>query len=259
MKTPISALIITKNSQDTLEESLKSLVGLVDEIVVVDGESTDNTIKIAKKYKAKIISFEPHNFGKQRAYGLLKVKNDWVLALDSDEVVSENLKSEIKNLKINFDAYYIPFQTFFLGHPLRYGGERYKKLVFFRKNSVFIKPLLIHEKFEIKKGPAGTLKGKIFHFSYRSLSQIFSKFTDYAIKMSREKIQKSEKSSLKKIFIYPLHMFYARFIKDKGYKDGLFRIPLDLGFAYMEFLTYLLLTIPPRRWAGGLTARAKSI
>ena len=70
---------------------------------------------------------------------------------------------------------------------------------------------------------------------------MFGKFTDYAKREARQKINKGEKSSIKKIVFYPLHMFWARFIKDKGYKDGIFRIPLDVGFAYMEFLTYVLI------------------
>ena len=72
---------------------------------------------------------------------------------------------------------------------------------------------------------------------------MFRKFTDYGIRMAKEKHLSGDKSSLKKIFIYPIHMFWARFIEDKGHEDGLFRIPLDLGFAYMEFVTYLILFI----------------
>jgi hypothetical protein len=72
---------------------------------------------------------------------------------------------------------------------------------------------------------------------------MFSKFTDYGIRMGKEKFLNGEKSSFKKIFIYPAHMFWARFIKDKGFEDGFFRIPLDILFAYMEFMTYITLFI----------------
>lgn len=71
---------------------------------------------------------------------------------------------------------------------------------------------------------------------------MFKKFTDYGVRMAKEKYSANEKSSFRKIFIYPAHMFWARFIKDEGHLDGLFRIPLDLGFAYMEFVTYIFLT-----------------
>jgi len=106
-------------------------------------------------------------------------------------------------------------------------------------------PVLVHERITIKKKRTGKLKGKIHHHSYRSISQIYKKFTRYAFWEAIQKRQAGERPSFKKIFLYPLHMFWARFFKDKGYKDGLFRIPLDLGFAYMEFLTYFLLLIKP--------------
>ncbi|PIZ67364.1 hypothetical protein COY12_02075 [Candidatus Roizmanbacteria bacterium CG_4_10_14_0_2_um_filter_33_96] len=68
--------------------------------------------------------------------------------------------------------------------------------------------------------------------------------------MAKEKYLSGEKSSFKKVFIYPIHMFWARFITDKGYEDGLFRIPLDLGFAYMEFVTYFMLAIMSPAFGG---------
>ena len=70
---------------------------------------------------------------------------------------------------------------------------------------------------------------------------MYKKFTNYALLEATQKYLDQEESSLKKVTLYPLHMFWARFIKDKGYKDGLARITLDIGFGYMEFLTYLAL------------------
>jgi len=251
MKAKISALMITKNCEETVKKSLESVSGWASEIVVIDDNSTDNTIKIvqnsklkAQNYslKLKVIQNKEKDLGRQRAYGLEKCTHNWVLVLDSDEVVTKELKKEIVTLLNGYiaaDGYLLPFQTYYLGRKLKYGGENYKKLVFFQKNKAVIKSGLVNERFIIPSGKVGTLKNKIHHYSYRSLSQMYRKFTDYAFRDAKDKVKIKEKTSLKKIFIYPLHMFWARFIKDKGYKDGLFRIPLDLGFAYMEFLTYI--------------------
>ena len=253
MKNRLSVLMITKNAAETLEKSLASVKKIADEIIIVDSRSTDRTVEIAKNYFAKVYVKEFTDIGKQRKFGLNKVSHDWILVLDSDEIVSEKLmkeiKSKIENKKLKINGYYIPYQNFFLNTPLQYGGENYMMLRLFRKNSANITPSLIHEHFKLLKGKSGRLKGKIFHHSYRSIPQIFVKFTDYGIRMAKEKFLSKEKSSFKKIFIYPIHMFWARFIKDKGYEDGLFRIPLDLGFAYMEFVTYFMLAIIsfPRR------------
>ncbi len=246
MKTKLSLLMITKNAGELLEKSLTSVIGLVEEIVIIDNYSSDKTVIIAKKFRTKIYFNRELDLGKQRGFGLDKVSNDWILVLDSDEVVTQKLAKEIKlkieNCKLKIDGYYIPFQNHFLGRKIRYGGENYKKLILFKKNKVKIKAALVHEKFEVI-GKIGYLKNKIYHYSYRSFWQMYKKFTDYAIREIKQKLKKNEKSSFKKIFFYPIHMFWTRFIKDKGYKDGLFRIPLDLGFAYMEFVTYFVLAI----------------
>lgn len=252
MKQSLTLLMITKNSQDLLEMSLKSVDGLAEEKVIVDDGSTDETRKIARDFGAKIYTYRQENLGKKRAFGLKKVKTDWVVVLDADEIISDQLRSKIKlkfkseNSKVKESGYLISYQNHFLGRQVKHGGEDYKMLRLFRKDSVKIDPALVHEGFTLKKGKVGTLNNKIFHYSYRSLSQMLRKFTDYAVREAKQKAEKGERSSFKKIFLYPPHMFWARFVEDEGYKDGMFRIPLDIGFAYMEFVTYFFLLI--YRW-----------
>ena len=245
MKKNLSVLMITKNAAETLEKSLASIKKIAGEIIIVDSRSTDRTVEIAKNYLAKVYVREFSDIGKQRIFGLSKATGKWVLILDCDEIVSEKLMKEIKlkieNYKLKINAYYIPYQNFFLNKPLQYGGEDYKMLRFFRRIKLSIKPSLVHNRIEVKDQKVGYLKGKIFHHSYRSFLQMFLKFTDYGVRMAKEKYFAGERSSFKKIFFYPAHLFWARFISDKGYEDGLFRIPLDLLFAYMESVTYITL------------------
>ena len=94
--------MITKNCEDLLEGSLESCQGLVEEIVIVDNYSQDRTLGVAKKYGAKIFLNKEEDLGKQRAYGLKKVTGEWVLVLDSDEVISQELRSEIKKVLSKF-------------------------------------------------------------------------------------------------------------------------------------------------------------
>lgn len=242
----LSLIIITKNCEKVLEDCLASVAGLVDEIIVIDQQSIDNTIEIAKKYQAQIYSTDIIDYGKKKALALSKIKYNWVLNLDADERISKSLFQEIKNLKNNpqsdTQGYLIPYQNHLFNQPINYGGENYKMLRLFNKKAIIINPALVHEKFELKKGSPKVLINKINHYSYQSLPQMFLKFHRYAISEAKQKYIKKEKPSLKKIFLYPLHMVWARFIKDKGYKDGFFRIILDLGFGYMELITYLYLT-----------------
>lgn len=237
----LSVVMITKNCADVLPDALSSVKGLADEIVIVDDGSTDSTRKIAQAYNAKIYLKKDANLGRKKQFGVRKATGDWVLVLDSDERVSDSLRKKIKKIISSermHSGYRISYQNHFLGRPVRYGGEDYKMLRLFKRTNADISSALVHEHFQVKKGTVGTVSEKINHYSYRSLPQMYRKFTDYALREARERTQKGEKTSLPKIVLYAPHMFYARYIKDKGYRDGAFRIPLDLGFAYMEFLTY---------------------
>lgn len=254
MKARISVLLITNNNEETIGKTIES-VKEFDEIVVIDSFSTDKTLEkiqnlksqITNKSKIKIYKKYFDDIGKQRNYGLKFCSTDWVLILDSDEIVSEKLAKEIKSVIRNQrspnSAYKIPYQNYFLGRQVNHGGENYKMVRLFKKDALEIKPSILHNKLIVKQGKTGKLRGKIIHHSYRSLWQVLVKFTDYSFRMAKIKVSHRERPTLKKIFLYPIHMFWARFVEDKGYKDGLFRLPLDIGFAYMEFLTYLLLFI----------------
>ncbi|MDO8658651.1 MAG: glycosyltransferase family 2 protein [Candidatus Levybacteria bacterium] len=245
MKNKLSVLTITKNVANVLEKSLRSVEELADEIIIIDNYSKDQTVNIAKKYFAKIYLNREEDFGKQKAFGLYKAVNEWILVLDSDEIVSKELSKEIKKLLsqkiVSNDGFYIKYQNHFLGKKIFFGGESYQKLRLFRKSEAIIKPALVHEEFFLKSHNIGSLKHKIFHYSYRSIPQIYKKFTVYAIKEAQKKIAKGDKTNFEKILLYPAHMFWCRYVKEKGYRDGILRILLDLGFTYMEFLSYFLM------------------
>ncbi|MDO8610350.1 MAG: glycosyltransferase family 2 protein [bacterium] len=250
MSALLSILMITKNSEELMEKSLSSVFSIAKEIVIIDDFSIDATISISKKYNP--IIFERHNddLGAQRAFGLSTCKGQWILMLDADEIVSPKLKEEIKlilkNEKSNMNGYYVPYQNHLFGKPIYFGGENYNILRLFKRDSAIIDNNLIHEHVTMK-GQTGYLKNKILHYSYRRPFQIIQKFTDYARRESKSKVQNNEKSSFRKLTFYPIHMIWARYIKDKGYKDGITRLFLDLAFGYMEFCTYLFLIFEKRK------------
>lgn len=243
MDQQISVILITKNSEDLIVSCLSSLEELASEIILLDNGSTDGTLKKAKPFRPKTYFHTSDNLGALRQKAYEKANGPWILVIDSDERVSEELKKEIRETlkKTRHSAFWIPLRNHLFGRPIRHGGENYRKLVLFKKGSVKIDPLLVHERFSLTRGTASQLKHPLLHFSYRTVSQVIRKFTDYAKRDARQRYFNHEPVTLKKLFFYGPHMFYARFIKDKGYKDGPFRIFLDGAFAYMEGLTYALL------------------
>lgn len=241
MKTTLSVVMITHNSDELLEQSLRSVEPIADEIIIVDGGSTDRTISIAQSLNATVLKNNDDRLGIRKKMGISHARGPWILILDSDEIVSPLLAEEIRGIKTSrspIDVYYIPFQNHYLGKPLRYGGERYAMPRLFKKGKATMSDALVHEQIMFDIGSSTCMHSPIQHYSYRSLVQMYKKFTGYALREARQKRAAGESTSLKKIILYPLHMVWARFIEDRGYKDGLFRLPLDVGFGYMELLTY---------------------
>ena len=130
----ISATIITRNEEQNLERCLQALRGVADEIVVVDSYSTDRTLEIARRFGCKITSREFHGFGSQRQYATGLTKHSYVLSIDADEMIDDELRESLISMKkTGFDhrVYAITVKTYFCGEPLAHSGfepERHVRL-----------------------------------------------------------------------------------------------------------------------------------
>jgi len=238
----LSVVIIAQNEEENIVRAIRSVKNVTDEIIVVDGGSSDRTVECAKEHGADVVIHPYTHEGDQRAIGLENASGEWILVLDADETVSSELAKEIKKIisdekHTQYNGFVIPFQTYLFNRPLHHGGENYSQLRLFRKSKVHVSNDQIHSVYKVI-GPVGNAHGVINHYSYRSIVQLFSKFTSYAKREAVRKRNAGEKVTLKKLTLYPIHMVYARYIKDQGYKDGPIRIILDLAWGYMEFMTY---------------------
>jgi hypothetical protein len=184
------------------------------------------------------------DLGAHRQQLLSQIKEPWVLMLDIDERISEELAQEIKQalVKVNpqISGFRIPYQNHFLGRPLIQPAEQYAKVRLFRQDQAHFPSALVHEDVVVT-GKIIQLSGKILHYSYRTPFQVFGKFTDYARREASQKFTAGERVTIKKMILYGPHMFYARFYRSGGHQDGWHGLILSLLFAYMEQLTYILL------------------
>lgn len=223
-KALISVVVITKNEQDMISGCLKS-VKWADEIIVIDASSTDDTVNIAKRYTNKIYRKEWSGFATQKNYGIKKATGDWILILDADERVSKELKTELLRVaQFNSDivAYNIHFRNFFLGKEMKYGGwqEEYH-IRFFKRNFAKYIEQEIHEILDIK-GSVAPISKSILHFSHRDIASNLLKTRQYAIVESKYHFERgAEQITSWKLFRNIIDHFYYRFIKAKGYKDGM--------------------------------------
>lgn len=236
----ISVIIAAGNNQNTIRKSLESVVWVDDIVIVLSENSTDNTEKIAREYTKKVYKTKNH-LGYQRNFGINKTRSNWILILDSDEVVSSELAKEIqiKIKKFKVKGYFIPFHNYFYKMLLRYGNQNYQKLRLFQKKFGAVEDLKTHPEICVT-GRTANLSQHIDHYSFRSFLQTLNKFTYYAQEDTARFLNK-EQFHIKKITLYPVHMFYVLFIKERGYKDGIYGFLLAVCFAYYEFMRYFLL------------------
>ena len=236
---PLSAVVTTFNSADVLEPTLAAL-GWCDEIVVVDSGSTDGTQEICRRYGCRVIHHDFAGYGRQKHFAVGCAKHDWVFVVDSDEVVTGELREEIRGLLSGDEAsagdvagnnssgkrpaevgFEMPISLVFLGRLLRFGGE-YGKLhlrLFDRRagNYNFDE---VHEHVDVR-GRVGTLRGRMLHYSYRNLAQYFDKFNRYTSSAAQELFQRGRKTSaayivLRLPFTF-LHLYLVRGLVLDGY------------------------------------------
>lgn len=167
----ITAIIIAKNAAKEIIPALESLK-FTDEIIVVDnGPSTDKTLEIAKKYKAKIVHSVSDNFAAWRNEGAEAASGDWLLYIDSDERVNLRLASEIKRVikTEDFAAFTIPRYEIFLGKHLEYWGDSYV-LRLIKKDKLKKWVGRLHEQPQIN-GNIGTLRNSLLHLSHKNIDE----------------------------------------------------------------------------------------
>ncbi len=192
---PISILIPTKNEEKNIARCLESVYKWADEIIIVDSQSTDQTLEICKQYNTKVLQFNyKGGWPKKRQWALdtFDFKNDWILLLDSDEILLPGIKKEIETAvkSESADGYWMRFQIYFLGKMLRHGGTELWKLSLFRKGKGAYEKRLedqdesmadmeVHEHV-IVDGKVGRLKQPVKHENINALDRYIQKHNEYS-------------------------------------------------------------------------------
>lgn len=242
-KTKLSVVVIAKNEEANIEECLESLQEMADEIILVDTGSKDNTVTIAKKYKAKIVQLEGGTFSKWRNEGLKKAVGNWIFYIDADERVTPLLRKEINKLTnepvSQFSAYAIPRRNFILGKEMKYGGwfpDYVKRL--YKKNSLQKWKGDLHEE-PVFEGEMGHLEHPLIHKKHDSLADMVEKTNNWSNIEARLLYEDSHpKMAWWRFISIMLSEFYLRVVKLKGYKDGPEGIIYAFYQVWSRFMTY---------------------
>lgn len=232
MKLPLSVIILTFNEEIHIERLLKNISDWADEIFIVDSFSTDKTLEIVKKYETKIVQHKFENQAQQFNWALdnLEIKNDWILRLDADEYLTEELKKEVENIlrkSVAFDGYYIKRRVYFMGRWIRHGA--YYPVWFlrlFRKGKARSERREMDEHLVLLEGEAGKLKNDFVDDNKKDLTWWTEKHNNYA---SREAaaVLAGDFGISKKKFFYRLPLFFRvcayfcyRYFFRLGFLDG---------------------------------------
>jgi glycosyltransferase involved in cell wall biosynthesis len=239
----LSVALAVYNEETNLDACLESVAAWVDEIVVVDGGSTDNTALIAKKYTSHIIQADnPAIFHINKQKAMDACRGQWILQLDADEVITEALKNEILEIvnandeKIN--GYYIPRLNNFWGHFMKKGGQYPDYVIRLVRNGKAKLPCKdVHEQIAVV-GAVGYIKEPMLHYSYRTSEDYWKKadsYTSLTAKFMKERNVSRTLGTWSRYMVWlPIKTFFLLFFRHKGFVDGWY----GLVFAYWSALHY---------------------
>lgn len=273
----LSVAIATHNEEKNILRTLESVYDWAFEIVIVDGESKDKTVDAVKNFdknrKIKIYH-ERHEamFHKNKQKAIEHCSGDWILQLDADEVVSPELKNEIIHtvksqlsnvngqMSGHFVAYWLPRLNYFLGQPLKKGGQYPDYTIRLYKNGVARFPCKdVHEQVEIRRidipsqgegsltEKIGYLKNPLHHYPYPTFAEYLRKWKLYCALEAQNLKNAGVRPSLYLascyLFLYPIKWFFLTYFRHLGILDGLPGLVFSL-FSSLRFpLIYAILRV----------------
>jgi len=236
----VSAVLIVKDAAADLPRCLESL-RWVNEIVIVDAISSDNTVEVAKRYTDKVIQRPWPGFAAQKNFAISQAVHPWILSIDADEVLPTETVGEIQSVLASPQAagYRFPRRNIFLGHWVK-GCGWYPdwQLRLFRKDAGAFQAFNVHESVAVN-GPVINLNNPILHYSYTSISQYFGKSNHY----TNLEVDDHLKNSTRISDLSPFRGFCDRFImafkQQEGWRDQLVGLFISTGLAFYDYYRYL--------------------
>ncbi len=238
----ISVVIIVKNGAKTMKKCLEALKDFSD-VVVYDNGSSDGTQDIIKSFASvKLIEGEFFGFGPTKNKASSYAKNSWILNLDCDEVMEENLNKTLKNINLDENCVYkIRLHNYYKKKRIRYCGwglEYSTRL--YNKNKTTFNDNLVHEKIIKTNFNIKTLEGNVKHYSYLSISDFIQKLDIYSSLFAKEYAGKRKSSPFKAIS-HSLFAFFRIFILKKGFLDGFEGLLISCSRSNTAFFKYMKL------------------
>jgi glycosyltransferase involved in cell wall biosynthesis len=237
----ITATIVTFNEERNIARAIESL-RCADEVVVVDSGSNDKTREIAARLGARVIEEPWRGYAAQKNFAAGCASFDWILSIDADEALSEELEGEIATLKQEvpaFAAYSMPRLAQYLGRWILHGGwYPDPKVRLYERARAQWTGEYVHESIQVRAGGVGRLEGKLLHFTCDSLAAHVRTLDRYTTLAARELVERGAKIGLRRLLIDPVWTFVRTWILRRGFLDGAQGIAIAWMAALYTFLKY---------------------
>jgi len=257
----LTVTVITRNEAGNLAAALES-VQWANEIVVVDAESTDNTVGIARRFTNRVIVRPWPGYAAQKNFAAEQASHDWILSLDADERVSPDLAQEIRGVlsgTLSTAGYRMPRVTFHFGRWIRSTDwyPDYQLRLYDRRRARWDERL-VHESVRVE-GPVGRLRRELQHYAYRDLTHHLQTMDRYSTLAARQMFDEGRRAGWIDVLVLPRLAFFRNYILRGGFRDGMAGLVISamnsyyvgLKFAKLWELCSLSTSTPPARGAGG--------
>jgi len=239
---PFSVVIVCKNEADVIAATLQSLAGLTTDILVYDSGSTDGTQGIIKQFDARLNEGTWEGFGKTKNKAVALAKNDWILSLDADEAIDDELKRSLIGLSLTDEKTVVDilFKNFLGNKELKHGewgGDHHVRV--FNRKQVHWNEAPVHESLVFPEGViTRKIKGYILHRTMKDMDDYSRKMIQYAMLNAEKYYRQGKKASWSRIRLSPGFTFLNYYILKGGFLDGHTGYVCAKMTAYYTFLKY---------------------
>lgn len=241
----LSAVIIAKNEETKIARAIAS-VQWADEVLVVDSGSSDGTVEVAESLGAKVLRQEWLGFSKQKQFAVDSAANDLILSIDADEVVTDELREEIRAMitsSVRFAGYTIPRLSIYMSREIRHSGwYPDRQLRLFDRRFGRWSDVLVHESFKLESGETGKLSGHLLHFSVDDAIHHHQMIGErYAPLAARQAFDRGRRTGPFAIATAGAAAFVRSYVLKLGFLDGLAGFAIARFAAHHAFLKHLLI------------------
>jgi glycosyltransferase involved in cell wall biosynthesis len=243
----LSVYILAFNEIEKIEDAIAS-VHWADEIVVIDGGSTDGTVERSREMGAVVV-YEPfRGFGASRNAALLHVHGDWVLSIDSDERCTPEARAEIEQIvsdPTSADVWFVPRRNWFFGRWIRHSGwyPDYRQPQLFRRGRMRYTEDVVHEGYELLDGArVAHMRAAIWQIPFRNLAEALHKANRYSSLGAQKLVDRGVRGSILKAVLHGLASFLRHYVIKLGVLDGRAGFLIACANLHGTFWRYVKLT-----------------